>query len=62
MAASVSTCNNSHLYIQSPRKMLFILTIHSYSFLTFLYTLTHRLSELNVSLFCLVKMIFFKNI
>ena len=51
MTASVSTCNNSHLNIQSPRKMLFILTVHSYSFLPFLSNFGHRLTELNVSLF-----------
>ena len=54
MAASVSTCNNSHLYIQPPRKMFDILTVHSYSFLPFLYNLSHTLTELNVSLFFLI--------
>ena len=35
------------LYIQSPRKMLFVLTIHSYSFLPFLYNIScDRLAEL----------------
>ena len=41
-----SACNKSHLHIQSPRKMLFILTVHSYSFLPFLYNLSHKLTEL----------------
>ena len=41
--------------------MLFILTAHSYSFLPYLYNLSHRLTELNVSLFYLIKLIFFKN-
>ena len=64
MLASVDTCitHTLHLYIQSPRKMLFILTVHSYSFLPFSYNLSHRLTELRVSLFDLIKMIFFKNI
>ena len=31
--------------------MLFILTFHSHSFLLYLYKLSHRLTELNVSLF-----------
>ena len=51
MTCSVSNCNNSHLYIQAPRKMLFILNVHSYSFLPFLYKLSHKLTELNVSFF-----------
>ena len=38
------------MYIQSPIKMFFILTAHSYSFWTYLYNLSHRLTELNVSL------------
>ena len=52
----------THLSIQSPSKMLFILTAHSYSFLPFLYNLSHRLTALNVYLFYLIKLIFFKNI
>ena len=47
-------------YIQSPRKMLFILTVHSYTFLPFLYNLIYRLTELNISLFYLIKLIFFQ--
>ena len=39
--------------------MLFILTVHSYSFLPYLYNLSHRLMELNVSLLYLIKLIFF---
>ena len=42
--------------------MLFILNVHYYSFLPFLYNLSHRLTEWNVSLFYLIKLIFFKNI
>ena len=52
----------SSVPVQSVRKTLFILTVHSYSFLPFLYNLSHRLTELNVSLFYLIKVIFFKNI
>ena len=50
MAASVSTCEKKHLHIQSTVKMLFILTVHSYSFLSYLHNLNYRLTELNVSL------------
>ena len=50
MAASLSTCNNSYLYIQSPRKIFFILTVHSFSFLPYLHNLSHKLTELNVAL------------
>ena len=49
------------VYSVLPRKMLFILIVHSYSFLPFLYNLIHRLTELNVSLFYLIKLVFFKN-
>ena len=35
--------------------MLFILTAHSYSFLPYLYNLSHKLTELNVSIFYLMK-------
>ena len=62
MAASVSACNKTHLYIQSTKKMLFIITVHFYLFLPFLNNLSHRITELNVSLFYLIKLIFFKNI
>ena len=40
-----------YLYIQSCQKMLFILTVHSSSFLPSLYNISHRLSELIISLF-----------
>ena len=42
--------------------MLFIFTVHSYSFLPFLYIQPHRLTESNLSLFYLIKLIYFKNI
>ena len=53
MAASLSTCNNSHGCIFNLREkyfpfLLFILT-HSYIFYT-----SHRLTELNFSFFCLM--------
>ena len=38
-------------------------TVHSYSYLPFLYNLSHKLTELNVSLFYFnIKLIFFRNI
>ena len=40
--------------------MLFILTVHSYLFLPYLCNLSHRLTELNFSLFCLIYLIFFQ--
>ena len=49
MAASVKMTHT--LNTQSPIKMFFILTVYSYSFLPYLYNLSHRLTELNVSLF-----------
>ena len=42
--------------------MLFIVTIHSDSFLPYLSNLNQRLTELNVCHFYLTKLIFFKNI
>ena len=42
--------------------MRFILTVYSKAFLPYLYNLSHRQTELNVSLFYLKKLIFFKNI
>ena len=42
--------------------MLLILTAHSYPFLAFLYNLSQRLTELNIYLFYLIKLIFLKNI
>ena len=47
------------MYIQCPRKMRFIFTVHSYLFVPFLYNLSHRLTELNMFL---LKLIFFKDI
>ena len=41
-------------------KMLFVLTVHSYPFLPYLYKLSHRLTELNVSLFYLIELVFVK--
>ena len=62
MNASASTCMTP-LYIQSPRNLLFILNVHSYLFLLFLYNLTHQiLTQLNVSLFYLIELILLKNI
>ena len=58
MAASVSTCNNSRLYIQSPGKILSILSVYSYSFLPFLYNLSDRLAESNFYFFYLMKIIY----
>ena len=50
MAVSLSTCNTHTCGIQTPRKNFFILTVHSYLFLPYLHNLSHRLTELNVSL------------
>ena len=41
--------------------MLFILAVQSYLFIPFLYNLSHRLTEFNVSLFYRIELIFFKN-
>ena len=41
-------------------KMFFILTVHSYSSLPYLYNLSYRLAELNVSLVYLIKLISLK--
>ena len=62
ITASVSTCNNTHLHIQSSKKMLVILTVHSYLFFPFLNNFSHRIAELFVLLFYPIKLIFFKNI
>ena len=43
-------------------KILLILKVCSYSFLPYLHNLSHRLTELNVSIFFLIKLIFFKHI
>ena len=37
--------------LQSPRKMLFIITVHPCSFLPYLYNLSHRLTEVNIFFF-----------
>ena len=56
MAASVSICNNSHICIFNLLEKCFLfLTLHSYSFFLFLYNFSHRLTELNVFLFYLIK-------
>ena len=47
MAASISTCNTTLVYSASYKN-----AFHSYcSFLAYLYNLSHRLTELNISLF-----------
>ena len=59
ISASVSICKNSHtsIFNLSEKCFSFLLFI-----LTSLYNLSHRLTEFNVSLFYLKKLIFFKNI
>ena len=63
MSASVSACNNLHTFILDPLEKSFsFLQFIVTQWLPFLYNLSHRLTELNVSLFYLMKLIFLKNI
>ena len=62
MAVSVSTCYNSHTCISNLLEKCFSFLLFILTHLSYLYNLSHRLTELNVSLFYLIKLIFFKNI
>ena len=62
MAAFVLVLAIAHtlVYSTSWKKAFFVFIVYSYSFLSFLYNLSHRLTELNVSLFAVIKLISFK--
>ena len=62
MAASASTCNNSHICMFNLPAKCFPFLLFTLTHLSYLYSLSHRLTELSVSLFYLIKLIFFKNI